>query len=122
MKKHFITFLLLVGMTASLTAQQKYQPTEANLKARSEFQDNKFGIFLHWGLYAMLATGEWTMTNNNMNYKEYAKLAGGFDPSKFDADKWVAAIKASGLNIFASLLVITRDSRCSIPSTLIITL
>ena len=56
MKKHFITFLLLVGMTASLTAQQKYQPTEANLKARSEFQDNKFGIFLHWGLYAMPAT------------------------------------------------------------------
>ena len=50
MKKHFITFLLLVGMTASLTAQQKYQPTEANLKARSEFQDNKFGIFLHWTL------------------------------------------------------------------------
>ena len=87
MKKHFITFLLLVGMTASLTAQQKYQPTEANLKARSEFQDNKFGIFLHWGLYVMLATGEWTMTNNNLNYKEYAKLAGGFYPSKFDADK-----------------------------------
>ena len=96
MKNHFIPFLLLVGMTASLTAQQKYQSTEANLKARSEFQDNKFGIFLHWGLYAMLATGEWTMTNNNLNYKEYAKLAGGFYPSKFDADKWVAAIKASG--------------------------
>ncbi len=96
MKKHFITFLLLVGMTASPTAQQKYQPTEANPKARSEFRDNKFGIFLHWGLYAMLATGEWTMTNNNPNYKEYAKLAGGFYPSKFDADKWVAAIKASG--------------------------
>ena len=36
------------------------------------------------------------MTNNNLNYKEYAKLAGGFYPSKFDADKWVAAIKASG--------------------------
>lgn len=44
----------------------------------------------------MLATGEWTMTNNNLNYKEYAKLAGGFYPSKFDAAKWVAAIKASG--------------------------
>lgn len=73
-----------------------YQPTDENLKARQEFQDNKFGVFLHWGLYAMLATGEWTMTNNNLNYKEYAKLAGGFYPSKFDADKWVAAIKASG--------------------------
>ena len=36
------------------------------------------------------------MTNNNLNYKEYAKLAGGFYPSKFNADKWVEAIKASG--------------------------
>ena len=100
MKTHFITFLLLVGMSLGISsrlhAQSSYQPGEENLKAREEFQDNKFGIFLHWGLYAMLATGEWTMTNNNLNYKEYAKLAGGFYPSKFDADKWVAAIKASG--------------------------
>lgn len=75
---------------------QGYQPTEENLKSRQEFRDAKFGIFLHWGLYAMLATGEWTMTNNNLNYKEYAKLAGGFYPSRFDAAKWVSAIKASG--------------------------
>ena len=44
----------------------------------------------------MLATGEWTMTNKNLNYKEYAKLAGGFYPAKFDAARWVSAIKASG--------------------------
>ena len=44
----------------------------------------------------MLATGKWTMTNNNLNYKEYAKLAGGFYPPSLMADKWVAAIKASG--------------------------
>lgn len=97
MKTRFISFLLLLAMGVSAFAQSSsYQPTEENLKARQEFQDNKFGIFLHWGLYAMLATGEWTMTNNNLDYKEYAKLAGGFYPSKFDADKWVEAIKASG--------------------------
>jgi len=44
----------------------------------------------------MLATGEWTMTNKDLNYKEYAKLAGGFYPSKFNAAEWVSAIKASG--------------------------
>lgn len=44
----------------------------------------------------MLATGEWTMTNNNLNYKEYAKLAGGFYSSRFNAAEWVSAIKASG--------------------------
>ena len=44
----------------------------------------------------MLADGEWVMTNKNLNYKEYAKLAGGFYPSRFNAAEWVAAIKASG--------------------------
>ena len=66
------------------------------MKSRQEFRNARFGIFLHWGLYAMLATGEWTMTNKDLNYKEYAKLAGGFYPSRFNAAEWVAAIKASG--------------------------
>ena len=60
---------------------QHYQPSAENLESRKQFQDDKFGIFLHWGLYSMLATGEWTMTNKDLNYKEYAKLAGGFYPS-----------------------------------------
>ena len=81
---------------AAIDTAWHYQPTAENLKARSEFQDAKFGIFLHWGLYSMLATGEWTMTNRNLNYREYQKLAGGFYPSRFNAHDWVAAIKASG--------------------------
>ena len=95
MKTQFLSLFLACCLALPLKAQS-YQPTEENQKARQEFRDKKFGIFLHWGLYAMLATGEWTMTNKNLNYKEYAKLAGGFYPSKFDAAKWVAAIKASG--------------------------
>ena len=39
---------------------QHYQPSAENLESRKQFQDDKFGIFLHWGLYSMLATGEWT--------------------------------------------------------------
>lgn len=75
---------------------QHYVPSKENLESRGEFSDAGFGIFLHWGLYSMLATGEWTMTKANLNYKEYAKLAGGFYPSKFDAAQWVSSIKASG--------------------------
>ncbi len=95
MKTILLAFSFLMTFFFSF-AQTAYMPSVENLKARQEFQDDKFGIFLHWGLYSMLATGEWTMTNNNLNYKEYAKLAGGFYPSKFDAAEWVAAIKASG--------------------------
>lgn len=94
MKRFFSALIIII--TAINTYAQNYTPTEENIIAREVFRDNKFGIFIHWGIYSMLATGEWTMTNKNLNYKEYAKLAGGFYPSKFDAEKWVSAIKQSG--------------------------
>lgn len=96
MKKLLAAVMLTLSLTASANTNQTYTPSADNIAARKHFQDSKFGIFLHWGLYAMLATGEWTMTNNNLNYKEYAKLAGGFYPSRFSAKEWVSQIKASG--------------------------
>ena len=96
MKKLLAAVMLALSLTASANTNQTYTPSADNIAARKHFQDSKFGIFLHWGLYAMLATGEWTMTNNNLNYKEYAKLAGGFYPSRFSAKEWVSQIKASG--------------------------
>ena len=97
MKVHALVLALVLSIGIACPSQaQSYNPSPENLASRQEFRDAKFGIFLHWGLYAMLATGEWTMTNKNLNYKEYAKLTGGFYPSKFDAARWVSAIKASG--------------------------
>lgn len=97
MKTHRLLVSALLLTSFFLPAKsQDYTPTKENLESRQEFRDSRFGIFLHWGLYAMLATGEWTMTNYNLNYKEYAKLAGGFYPSHFNAAEWVSAIKASG--------------------------
>ena len=99
MKKFLMVAACLAAfsvMGQPMTAELPYEPAEENLQAREEFQDAKFGIFLHWGLYSMLGTGEWTMTNANINYKEYAKLADAFYPHNFDAAAWVSAIKASG--------------------------
>lgn len=83
----------------SLSAQAKgtdYTPTPENLQARKEFQDGKFGIFLHWGIYSIFGQGEWYMNTANIDCHEYAKAASGFYPSRFNAQEWVAAIKASG--------------------------
>ena len=83
----------------SLSAQAEgtdYTPTPENLQARKEFQDGKFGIFLHWGIYSMFGQGEWYMNTANIDCHEYAKAASGFYPSRFNAQEWVAAIKASG--------------------------
>lgn len=94
MKKIYLFFVLLVFFI-SLSAQQ-YVPTVENLKARKEFSDMKFGIFIHWGIYSMFGQGEWYLHNAKLNPQEYAKAAAGFYPAQFDASEWVAAIKDSG--------------------------
>ena len=94
--KRIIFSVFLAAVFGSINAQSAYQPSEAIRQAQTEFQDKKFGIFLHWGLYSMLGQGEWVMQNRNIHYQEYPKLAAAFYPSLFNADEWVEAIKASG--------------------------
>ena len=89
-----ITVLAVVSISSK--AQSSYTPSPENLAAREAFSSDRFGIFIHWGIYSMLGQGEWAMQLQNLNYKEYARLADGFYPSRFDAREWVRAIKASG--------------------------
>lgn len=64
--------------------------------------DDKLGMFIHWGLYAGPAKGEWYMENNGISPEEYRKLAypsSGdlyFDAKDFDAKKWVGLAKKIG--------------------------
>ena len=92
-----ITHLLLAAaFSLSAIAQEGYIPSAENRAARAEFEDARFGIFIHWGIYSMLGDGEWAMQVQNLPYAEYSRLAAGFCPSKFDAAQWVSAIKRSG--------------------------
>lgn len=67
-----------------------------NLSSRQEFREAGLGIFIHWGIYSMLGDGEWVLNDQDIDCKEYAKLAGGFYPEGFDAEQWVKAAKAAG--------------------------
>lgn len=95
MKRIISLFAVLAFAGLSAAAQDDYVPTKENLAARENFEDMRFGIFLHWGLYSMFAQGEWYL-NYGPDAQEYAKAAGGFYPASFDAREWVKAIKASG--------------------------
>lgn len=88
--------LLGISSLYAQNSEADYVPAPENLQARKEFQDSKFGIFLHWGIYSMFGQGEWYMHNADIDCHEYAKVASGFYPSRFNAHDWVAAIKASG--------------------------
>lgn len=96
MKHIYFAICMLLLVSAAASAQQAYTPSADNLKNRQEFQDMKFGLFIHWGIYSMMADGEWIMNNKNINWQEYARLADGFYPSKYDGAKWVSDVKAAG--------------------------
>jgi alpha-L-fucosidase len=74
-----------------------YQPTETNLAARRWFQDSKFGMFIHWGVYSVLERGEWVMNNARIPIAEYEQLAARFNPVKYDPAQWVSLAKSAGM-------------------------
>ena len=50
MKKTLLVIATLLMSYVGM-AQETYHPTAENLKAREQFQDEKFGVFLHWGTF-----------------------------------------------------------------------
>jgi alpha-L-fucosidase len=91
----YCLFLAISG--SIMQAQSEYQPSPENLKARQEFQDAKFGMFIHWGVYSVLGDGEWVFHNRKLTLEDYNKLPQFFDPEKFDAKAWVALAKSAGM-------------------------
>ena len=92
------TLLAVTVMLAASAAaySQTYTPSEGNLQARKDFVNERFGIFLHWGIYASYAQGEWYLNNGKLNKDEYAKAASGFYPARYNAEEWVKAFKDAG--------------------------
>ena len=96
MKTNFKLALLFVLTTCALYAQT-YTPAPDNLKARTWFQDAKFGLFVHWGVYSVIGDGEWVMNSHKIDKKTYQKLPNFFNPTEFDPKEWVAIVKAAGM-------------------------
>ena len=60
------------------------------------FQDAKFGMFIHWGLYSLIGHGEWVMFTENIPVPEYEKLVPQFNPINFNAKDWVQIAEDAG--------------------------
>ena len=83
------------ALFCSLPIFSEYKPSPEVLKSREDFETDRFGIFIHWGIYSMFAQGEWYL-NYDINAEDYKKAARGFYPADFNANQWVKAIKDSG--------------------------
>ena len=116
--KSILAATLLAAAASPASAQEDYQPSPEIVAAQEQFRENRFGIFIHWGIYSMYGQGEWALNYNGLTHEEYSKMAGGFYPADFDAAEWVSAIKASGARY---ICITTRhhdgfsmfDSKCT---------
>ena len=84
--------VLLVTACAAMAAEGT---PDWQLKARKEFGERRFGIFVHWGLYSVYSQGEWYQSKG-VSRTDYAQAKNMFYPSLFDARKWAKAFKSSG--------------------------
>jgi len=103
MKRFFPFFASLFFCTAMVA--QTYSPTPENLKARQDFRDDKFGLFIHWGPFSIPGDGEWVMNNKNIKVKNYRRLMNFFNPIEFNAEQWVSMAKNAGMKY---ITLITR--------------
>ena len=105
MKKYFtILLILIISVSAySQNVDAKILTEEDNPKMKW-WKDAKFGMFIHWGIYAVPAGkwentttyGEWIMHTAKIPRSTYSALAKEFNPTKFNAEEWVKLAKSAG--------------------------
>ncbi len=99
MKKTLIVLLLMAFIGQNAYSQEKiWNETEKEKTERMEWwTDARFGMFIHWGLYAQAARHEWVKKNEritNENYEKYFEL---FNPDLFNPTEWAKKAKAAGM-------------------------
>ena len=95
--KHIFSFITFLIFLQPIMAQENYIPSKENLEARKWFQEAKFGLFIHWGVYSILGDGEWVMNNQNISIDEYEKLPTFFNPTDYNPEEWVQIAKEAGM-------------------------
>lgn len=88
------------------------------IKKRTEwFREDRFGMFIHWGLYSIPACGEWMMSVKEMTVDEYKKYFDQFDPVDYNPKEWARLAREAGMK-YAVLTAKHHDGFCLFDSAL----
>jgi alpha-L-fucosidase len=98
-RKALLICLSVLSLTTLVQAQKRIgNETAAQKQKRMEWWTNdRFGMFIHWGLYALPARHEWVRNHERITNEEYEKYFKIFNPDLFDPKAWAKKAKAAGM-------------------------
>jgi len=90
--------LVTILIFPTVTNAQLPKETEAQKIQRMKWwTDARFGMFIHWGLYALPARHEWVKNRERMTNEQYQKYFETFNPDMYDPHEWAKMAKAAGM-------------------------
>lgn len=90
---------------------------ESHLRRMQWFEHDRFGMFIHWGLYAIPARGEWVRSVEKLSVEDYQPYFDAFNPVDYDPVSWAKAAKEAGMQ-YAILTTKHHDGFCLFDSKL----
>ena len=116
-----ISIVLLCYAFPSLgqeTPSKDYSSNYEKVMKRTQWwREARFGMFIHFGAYAVPARGEWVKSNERLTTEQYQKYVDEFNPADFDAKAWAKTAKAAGMK-YAVLTAKHHDGFCMFDSKL----
>ncbi|HBE41090.1 MAG TPA: alpha-L-fucosidase [Bacteroidales bacterium] len=98
--KTFITAFMMISLLiiSQISPAQLTKETEAQKILRMKWwTDARFGMFIHWGLYAMPARHEWVKNRERMTNEQYQKYFEMFDPDLYNPKEWAKMAREAGM-------------------------
>jgi alpha-L-fucosidase len=96
----FVTVIMLLGILLFTQAANAQLPKETEAQKAQRLKwwtDARFGMFIHWGLYALPARHEWVKSHEQLTNEQYQKYFEAFNPDLFDPHEWAKMAKAAGM-------------------------
>jgi alpha-L-fucosidase len=99
MKRALLVLLIIVVVNQLSFSQKKIwdETPEQKTERMKWWTDARFGMFIHWGLYAQAARHEWVKKNERISDEDYQKYFEIFNPDLFDPAEWAKKAKAAGM-------------------------
>ena len=99
MKSRFVfLFITLIAFQPAFSQKKIWDETPEQKTERLDWwNDARFGMFIHWGLYAQAARHEWVKKRERISDEEYQKYFEMFNPDLFNPAEWAKKAKAAGM-------------------------